>query len=175
MNMQNHNRMPHYLRILQQPPAAVAELHGSPAYPDIDGTVRFYRTEEGVLVATQVFGLPASEAACQADIFAFHIHSGGSCTGNETDPFADALTHYNPTSCDHPAHAGDLPPLWGNDGYAFQSVLTNRFSPDEVIGKTVIIHRNLDDFTSQPAGNAGEKIACGVIEPYQSYRSRYKK
>lgn len=79
------------------------------------------------------------------------------------DPFADAMSHYNPNDCEHPHHAGDLPPLFGNDGFALLLFLTSRFSVDEIIGKTVIIHDQPDDFTTQPSGNSGTKIACGVI------------
>jgi Cu-Zn family superoxide dismutase len=100
---------------------------------------------------------------CKENIFAFHIHDGKSCTGNDTDPFANAKSHYNPHECSHPQHAGDLPPLFGNDGYAWSAILTNRFSIDEIIGNTIIIHSKPDDFTTQPSGNSGEKIACGVI------------
>jgi len=50
------------------------------------------------------------------------------------------------------------------DGNAYMQVLTNRFSVREILGKTVVIHSHPDDFHTQPAGNAGEKIACGVIE-----------
>lgn len=41
---------------------------------------------------------------------------------------------------------------------------TDRFSVEEIVGKTIIIHSNVDDFTTQPGGNSGEKIACGVIK-----------
>ena len=60
-------------------------------------------------------------------------------------------------------HAGDLPPLFGNHGFAFAVFLTDRFSVREVLGKTVIVHLKPDDFTTQPSGSAGEKIACGEI------------
>jgi Cu-Zn family superoxide dismutase len=53
--------------------------------------------------------------------------------------------------------------LFGNQGFAFMTVLTNRFSVDEIAGRTVVIHRSPDDFTSQPSGNSGPKIACGQI------------
>ncbi len=145
-------------------PAARAYVNGNKEYPDLNGTVSFYQTEQGVLVATEVFGLPESMQACGNPVFGFHIHSGESCTGNETDPFADAMTHYNPGGCPHPHHAGDMPPLFGNDGYAFMIFLTNRFTISDIIGKTVIIHDKPDDFTTQPAGNSGAKIGCGVIE-----------
>ena len=56
-----------------------------------------------------------------------------------------------------------MPPLIANNGYAIQAFLTDRFTVREILGKTVIIHDSADDFTSQPAGNAGARIACGVI------------
>ena len=144
-------------------PAAKAELKGAPDYPEISGTVKFYQTKPGVIVVAEVYGLPHTQGSCNGEIFAFHIHEGNSCTGNSEDPFANAGEHYNPHGCEHPEHAGDLPPLFGNQGYAWSAVLTARFTTDEIIGRTVIVHRNVDDFTSQPAGNAGPKIACGVI------------
>ena len=152
------------LSILDRTPQAVAKVWGSDEYPDIIGSVQFYQTECGVLVEAEVCGLPAPVGVCQSPVHGFHIHSGNLCSGNESDPFADALTHYNPYDCPHPHHAGDLPPLFANNGYAFQVFLTNRFSVSEIIGKTVIVHSNPDDFTTQPAGNSGKKIACGVIE-----------
>ena len=76
---------------------------------------------------------------------------------------SDAKAHYNPDNCEHPYHAGDMPPIFGNNGYAFSIFLTNRFWTDEIIGKTVIIHLQPDDFHSQPSGDSGAKIACGEI------------
>ena len=150
------------LPLLGSCPQAEATITGNSDYPRIFGHVSFYQTPQGVLTTAQVWGLPAARPG---GIFAFHIHSGSQCSGNESDPFADALTHYNPTEKDHPYHAGDLPPLFSSGGHAFEIFLTDRFSVQNIIGKTVIIHAGADDFTSQPAGNAGAKIACGVIVP----------
>lgn len=149
--------------ILGRMPHATAVIGGSTQYPAIAGLVRFFQTDAGVVVATEVTGLPALGGECATPVFGFHIHGGGSCTGNAADPFVDAMTHYNPDNCPHPYHAGDLPPLSGNNGFAFSVVLTNRFTVSEIIGKTVIIHSKQDDFTTQPAENSGDKIACGVI------------
>ncbi|MEA4822577.1 MAG: superoxide dismutase family protein [Clostridiaceae bacterium] len=149
--------------IVKACPDAMASLHGSPQYPLIRGTLFIYQSANGVYLVTEVTGLPNATTACEQPIFAMHIHEGTSCSGNASDPFADAGMHYNPDSCQHPYHAGDLPPLFSNDGYAWNAVLTNRFIVQEVIGKTVIIHDSVDDFTSQPSGNSGAKIACGVI------------
>lgn len=141
---------------------AMTNVKGSSDYPNLHGIVTFKQTRQGVLVTAQIYGLPY-ENKCNSGIFAFHIHNGTSCTGNSEDPFADADGHYNPHDCPHPYHAGDLPPLFGNHGYAYMSVLTDRFTVRDIIGKVIIIHKQVDDFTTQPSGNAGEKIACGKI------------
>ena len=144
-------------------PDAMADITGSEKYPDISGRIWFYQTERGVLVVTEMNGLPKSEDACGEQIFGCHIHSGSHCSGNKEDAFAETKAHYNPHNCEHPYHAGDMPPLFGNDGYAFSIFLSDRFRIREIIGRTVIIHLNSDDFHSQPSGNSGMKIACGVI------------
>lgn len=148
---------------IKKRPYAFAKIKGSNDHPHINGTAYFYKIQAGVLASIQLNGLPASDDICKKPIFAVHIHSGGSCTGNSTDPFADAMTHYNPNNCNHPYHAGDLPPIFGVNGLGFSAFLTNRFSIEEIIGKTLIIHLAPDDFTTQPSGNSGVKIACGVI------------
>lgn len=142
---------------------AAAFIKGSEKYPDIRGRALFYQLRNGVIVRTEVINLPDFPERCNSPIFAFHIHGGNSCAGNMQDSFADAGMHYNPTDCPHPYHAGDLPPLFSADGRALSVFLSNRFTVREIIGKTVIIHSSPDDFTTQPSGNAGEKIACGVI------------
>lgn len=151
-------------RALCRRPDAQATIRGSERFPGLSGLVRFYQARRGVLVYAEISGLPESAEACQNRFFAFHIHGGGKCAGNSGDPFADALTHYNPGDCLHPAHAGDLPPLLANHGYALQVFLTDRFTLSEIIGRTIIVHAGPDDFTSQPGGSAGSKIACGQIQ-----------
>ena len=151
------------LATLRRRPDAQAIVKGNAKYPDLSGLVRFYQTRRGVLVCAEISGLPEAVEPCGNRIFAFHIHSGSQCTGDSTDPFADALTHYNPGNCLHPAHAGDLIPLFSNHGYAFEVFLTDRFTICEIVGRTVIVHSGPDNFTTQPSGNAGSKIACGQI------------
>ena len=153
----------HLLSVLRGRPQAAAHIAGSESYPDISGKVRFYQTGEGVIVWADISGLPQSDVPCREQIFGFHIHKGTECAGNMDDPFADAMSHYDPSGCEHPYHAGDLPPLFGNKGYALSLFLTNRFSISEVVGRTILIHSHPDDFTTQPSGNSGTKIACGVI------------
>ncbi|MBQ9802657.1 MAG: superoxide dismutase family protein [Clostridia bacterium] len=144
-------------------PDAIAVMGGNAQNSSIRGTVKFYQVARGVLIVADIFGLPVSGQACKNSIFAFHIHGGSDCSGNGDDPFANAGSHYNPGSCPHPYHAGDMPPLFGAGHRAFLAFLTDRVTVSEIIGKTVIIHDRVDDFTTQPAGNAGNKIACGVI------------
>ena len=148
---------------IKQNPFAVARIKGSSSYPAINGTVYFYKMNNGIIVSVEIKGLPTSTDICNKPIFAIHIHSGNSCTGTKNDPFSNAMTHYNPNNCSHPYHAGDMPPIFACGGLGFLAFLTDRFSADEIIGKTIILHSAPDDFTTQPSGNAGEKIACGVI------------
>ena len=153
-----------YVALLLHKPSTCAVIKGSEKYPNISGIVRFYQLRNGVLVATEINGLPYSDSICKNQIYGLHIHSGNKCDGDMIDPLSEAMTHYNPNNCLHPFHVGDLPPLFGNHGYAFSAFATDRFTLSEVIGRTVIIHGNPDDFTSQPSDNAGEKLACGVIK-----------
>lgn len=161
--MINSGKFLSYLSVFLKKPDAEAEIYGSGEYPEIQGNTYFYQTRKGVVIGAEISGLPKPKDPCKSPVFGFHIHEGTECQGNNTDPFTNAMSHYNPKNCPHPFHAGDLPPLFGNNGYAFMMVLSDRFTVKEIIGKTVIIHSAPDDFTSQPSGNAGEKIACGVI------------
>ena len=135
---------------------AIACMHGGDAYPDLCGTVRFMPCKKGTLVVAEISGLPATDTG----FFAFHVHEGGDCFG---PGFPNTGSHYNPDGQNHPLHAGDLPPLLSSGGSAYLAVLTDRFRIKDVIGRTVVIHNGPDDFKTQPAGSAGNKIACGVI------------
>ena len=137
-------------------PDAIARIFGSGSYRAVYGIVRFYQRSDGVMVGAEVEGLPRTETG----FFAFHIHAGKSCGG---EGFLDSGGHFNPGGEKHPNHAGDLPPLLSSGGKAYMKVLTGRFHVGEVIGRTVIVHADPDDFHTQPSGNAGTKIACGVI------------
>ncbi len=137
-------------------PAAMARIAGGVQATDLYGSVKFYQMGDAVLVTVDITGLPKTDT----DIFAMHIHNGQNCTGQE---FSDALGHFNPENLPHPNHAGDLPPLFSCGGRAYMEVLLCRFQIQDIIGRAVIIHDGPDDFTSQPAGNSGSRIACGII------------
>ena len=137
-------------------PAAVAQIQGGLEAPRLSGCVQFYQENGCVLIVARISGLPESETG----FFGFHIHQGESCSGTD---FSGTGSHYNPARQVHPKHAGDLPPLLQCRGNAYLSLRTDRFSVNDMIGRTVVIHSGPDDFRTQPAGNAGKKIACGVI------------
>jgi len=137
-------------------PEAGARVAGGREAPCLYGTVKFYPMGKHVLVVADICGLPENDTG----IFALHIHMGSNCCGED---FSETGGHYDLYDNPHPLHAGDLPPLLSCNGRAFLAVLTGRFAVKEVLGRTVVIHRDADDFHTQPAGNAGSKIACGVI------------
>lgn len=139
-------------------PDAVARIVGGEEAPQLSGCVRFYQESGCVLIVAEISGLPKTS---ETGFFGFHIHQGRDCSGVG---FSGTEGHYNPLGQEHPEHAGDLPPLLWCKGSAYLSVKTDRFSVDEIIGRTVVIHGDPDDFHTQPAGNAGKKIACGVIQ-----------
>lgn len=173
-------------------PAAAAVMRGSSAYPAVSGTVMFYPAGNATLVKAQIWGLPRNgadifgfhvhegDSCCGAIPRPFDPHSAGTDSGAlrfNSAPYRDnrgercsgedfkkyAGRHFNPSGKAHPFHSGDMPPLFGCDGMAYSIFLTNRFTPEEIVGRTVIIHLHPDDFTTQPSGNSGEMIACGVI------------
>ena len=141
--------------IFKRRPQAVATVHGGEDYPDIYGKVGFYQLRNGVAVCARITNLPKD------GMMGFHVHSGGKCTGEE---FADAKGHFDMGEHLHPYHSGDMPALLSCDGFAFSAFFTNRFTVQDIIGKTVIVHLMPDDYCTQPAGNSGERIACGRIK-----------
>ena len=146
---------------------AIARMTGSLEYPDIHGTVKFLEVSDGTWVEAEIFGLPdfseKTENSPQTGPFAFHIHENGTCGALAGDnPFMAAGGHWNPDDQPHGNHAGDFPILLSNGGTAKMLFFTDRFTPDEVIGKSVVIHLSPDDYTTQPA-MGGKRIACGQI------------
>ena len=138
-------------------PNARAIIQSREPYLHIRGEVLFYQERDSVLITVKISGLPQNGAG----FYGFHIHEGKSCGGED---FSNTGGHFNPKNLPHPSHAGDLPPLLSNHGSAYMTVKTDRFRVRDIIGRTVIIHAGPDDFHTRPSGNAGEKIACGVIK-----------
>lgn len=152
---------------------AVARLRGGPLAPQITGVVRFEDVPGGTWVCAEVNGLPPYQPA-RGDSppigpHGFHIHEFGSCAvGEPENPFQAAGEHWNPDNQPHGNHAGDFPVLFSNRGRASICFFTDRFRPIQVVGKSVILHENPDDYRTQPAGAAGRRLACGVIQAAKS-------
>lgn len=136
------------------------------------GTAKLRQTPQGVLIHLQLSHLPAGTHA-------FHIHEAGKC---ELPDFTSAGGHFNPSGKKHGIlveagkHAGDLPNIYVPESGALTiEVLapqvnmkegdTQLFDKD---GAAFVIHSGMDDYSTDPAGAAGGRIACGVIaEPAQ--------
>ena len=122
-------------------------------------------TEDGdgrVHVNVKVSGL-------EPGLHGIHVHAVGSCGAN----FAAAGGHHNPLTQPHGSHAGDLPNLVVNadgrgrlnatiTGFTLSASATGAFDGD---GSSIIVHAAPDDFVTQPTGNSGGRVACGVIVP----------
>ncbi|GAA0180508.1 superoxide dismutase family protein [Clostridium sediminicola] len=156
------------------PTMAMANIKGGPLRPQIEGIVIIRDMPCGAFVFANIQGLPLYKPAKKdkgpIGPFGFHIHEFGNCKVGKSDkPFMDAGGHWNPTNQPHGNHAGDLPVLFSNNGISMMEFFTNKFKASDVIGKSIIIHENPDDYRSQPSGNAGRRLACGVIEACFSY------
>jgi Cu-Zn family superoxide dismutase len=130
------------------------------------GTMTLSQTPHGVLVSGELTGAPAG-------VHAVHFHDVGRCE----PPFTSAGGHFNPTQRTHgfrtPSgyHAGDLPnftaPPAGNvrvDLFSDRVTLgTGPTSLLDVDGSSIVIHATADDYATDPAGNSGARVACGVI------------
>lgn len=99
------------------------------------------------------------------NFFGFHIHQIGECEQEKNkEAFISAGPHFDLEKNLHPNHNGDLPSIYSNNGYAYMEFFTNRFKVSDIIKKSVIIHQKEDDLKTQPSGNSGARIACGVIK-----------
>lgn len=129
----------------------------------VTGTVRFTRVDGGVRVVADVDGLKPGEHG-------IHIHEAGDCS---TADGSSAGGHFNPTHQPHGGrdsdkrHVGDLGNITADaNGHAHLDFVDDRLElsgPNSIIGRGVIVHAGRDDLTSQPAGNSGARVACGVV------------
>ena len=150
-------------RLKSYRPDAYAVIEGNKENSDLKGTAYFYQTHKGVLVEAEVFNLPFVSPDNCIQFYGMHIHENGDCT----PPFDKTGNHLNNTNQPHPMHTGDMPPLLGNCGYAYSVFYTERFNISDIINRSLVIHSNPDDFTTQPSGNSGDKIGCGIIKQFR--------
>lgn len=154
---------------VQEEPAVVPELRAKATLEglegsDVSGAVTFFEANEQVKVVARVENVSPG-------VHGFHIHETGDCSA---DDFTSAGGHFAPDGNPHGAptdekhHAGDLGNITvGEDGVGnleiTSEVLTVSPGPHSVVGKAVILHEGEDDLESQPTGDAGARIACGVV------------
>lgn len=155
------------------PVTGVAQIQGGPLAPQISGVVWFFDVPGGSCVYVDVNGLPlyqpASDGKPPVGPHGFHIHETGNCEpGDACKPFPATGGHWNPTNQPHGNHPGDFPVLFSNNGRARMCFFTDKFKPANIIGRSVVIHENPDDYRTQPAGASGKMLACGVIKAYAS-------
>ena len=129
------------------------------------GTVEFIQRGNSVFVVADVLGLSAGPHG-------FHIHDKGDCSSGDG---MSAGGHFNPGGKQHGSplmpshHAGDMPMLLAEpSGKAslrteVEGVTVGDGAATDIVGRAVIVHKDPDDLTTQPTGNSGARVACGVV------------
>jgi len=148
------------LQTIQGKSFSYAVIKGDNDYQGLIGKVEFFPWAKGSIVKLEVMGLPIDQGV--NNFFAFHIHEKNNCD-NPKDHFPNTGEHFTKEMLLHPNHTGDLPMIYSNEGYSFMLYYTSRFTPQDVVEKSVVIHLKSDDMITQPSGNSGTKIACGEI------------
>lgn len=129
------------------------------------GTVTFVQSGDVVKVSGSISGLKSNAE------HGFHVHEKGDCSSGDG---MSTGGHFNPTGAPHGSHAtgmhhtGDLPSLKADAGgvarFSFESSSISVGSGiTDIVGKGLIVHRDPDDYRTQPTGNAGPRLACAVI------------
>jgi len=148
-------------------PAAEAAAQIAPTQGNsVNGSLALSSSPQGVQITGTIQGLKPD-----AD-FGFHVHEKGDCTAPDA---SSAGGHFNPTQAQHgnptsgPHHAGDMLNIRSNaegvaqvDATASGTTLHGDPGTD-VVGKAIVVHESPDDYTTQPSGNSGKRVACGVI------------
>jgi len=150
----------------EKPPTplkAIAVLHPTEGNK-VSGTVTFVEVADGVQIQAEITGLSPGKHG-------FHVHEFGDCSAVD---LASAGAHFNPTSKPHAGpdaaerHVGDMGNVEADasgaaklDYVDHEISLTN--DQRSVIGRSVVLHAKADDLKSQPAGDSGARVACGVI------------
>ena len=144
-------------------PSATAQLKPTTGNTT-SGTVQFVQKGKQVQVSAMVNGLKPGA------VHGFHIHEKGDCSSGDG---MGTGGHFNPTGAAHgnhghgAHHTGDLPSLKadanGTASISFSSDTITLSGPTDITGRGLIVHRDPDDYTTQPTGNSGPRIACAVI------------
>lgn len=146
----------------QEARANFLNAEGQPA-----GSATLTSAPGGVLIAVEARGLPRESWV------GFHIHETGSC--DHTTGHDSAGGHFNPAGTEHGyhtetgPHAGDMPNIWVDHAGILRAQVFNPHivltdGESSALGRALMIHAGTDDYRSQPSGNAGDRLACAVIE-----------
>jgi Cu-Zn family superoxide dismutase len=148
--------------LAQEPTKAIAVLHPT-KNSDVHGIVTFTKSGEEIKIVADVTGLTPGKHG-------FHVHVYGDCSSPDGNA---AGGHFNPTNNPHAGHdaaqrhEGDLGNLEADTSGKAHLELTDSMmtmsGEKSIIGRSVIVHEKEDDLKSQPVGNAGGRLACGVI------------
>lgn len=146
-----------------EPPSAIATLNPT-AGQKANGTVRMVQEGDRVVVRARVTGLTPNHE------HGFHVHEKGDCSAPDASSAGEHLNPqgkpHGPQHADH--HAGDLPSLKADasgvaaTSFEVKGTLLGAGATD-LIGKALVVHADPDDYMTQPSGNSGKRIACGVI------------
>ena len=141
---------------------AICMLHPTEGN-NVSGKVVFTKTDSGMLVMAEVIGLSEGKHG-------FHIHEFGDCSKSDG---TSAGGHFNPENKPHGApgdmerHVGDLGNIVATEGDTARLELVDSmlsfYGKNSIIGRGIIVHEGEDDLKTQPTGNAGARVACGVI------------
>ncbi len=139
--------------------SAVAKIEGIAGHPEVQGTVTFHESQQGTVVCADLRNVP-----CDDDDFrALHIYSNTSC--DSLDASFRTNRGYN-TVLAQPSHTGSFPIALCSGGQAQMCFVTDRFTPQDVIGQTVVLYSTDDDDDFHPFDD-DTRIACGVVERAQ--------
>ncbi len=152
--------------VVEAAPANAATVLAGSSGSSVAGALQLTASSAGVTLAGEISGLaPSTEHG-------FHMHEIGDCSAPDAKSAGD---HFNPAHAEHGGptaaarHLGDIPNI--------QSDATGRVAinatiagatlrdggPSDLVGRAVIVHAKRDDYTTQPSGDSGDRIACGVI------------
>ena len=147
-------------KLFNTKPEVCAQIIGDSEIHHLRGKVTLYPYKRGSLLVAEIDGIPFQ------GFYGFHIHEGGSCIPEEGyTGFYSVGPPFNPEGHPHPYEAGDLPVLMANFSEAFMIVYTDHFTPSEVLNRTIVINAWPDDYRSQPEGDSGGHLGCGVFQP----------
>lgn len=144
--------------------SATVSLESATADSDFAGTVEITEDGAGVRLVADIAGVDKDGK------HGIHLHENGQCEHGEGDKhFASAGGHFNPAGVEHacpptdPRHAGDFGNIEITGGKGHLELSVSNLSFADATGKAIILHAGEDDCKTQPTGDSGDRLACGVV------------